>query len=212
MKSIFTFIVLFILTSISKISSAQNLEVESIKKSFDSYKNAILNDKGKEAVKYVDSKTIKYYSEILELIKSADSTKIESLSITDKLMVLIIRHRTTKKEILSFDGKMLLIYSIDKGMVGKQGAANNTIGEVTIEDNFAKGQLVVRGEVTPVYYHFNKESEQWGIDLTALFELSDMVFKSFIKDSQLSDNDFIFSILERMTGKRPGQEIWNKVE
>ena len=212
MKSIFTFIVIFILTLISKISSGQNLEVESIKKSFDNYKYAILNDKGKEAVKYVDSKTIKYYSEILELIKSADSTKLESLSITDKLMVLIIRHRTTKKEILSFDGKMLLIYSIDKGMVGKQGAANNTIGEVTIEDNFAKGQLVVRGEVTPVYYHFNKESEQWGIDLTALFELSDMVFKSFIKDSQLSDNDFIFSILERMTGKRPGQEIWNKVE
>lgn len=212
MKSLFTFIALFIFILTSTTSIGQTSEVKNVKKSFDKYKYAILNDKGKDAVQYVDSKTIKYYNEILELIKSADSVKLESLSLTDKLMVLIIRHRTPKKEILSFDGTMLLIYSIDNGMVGKQGTANNSIGEVIIEDNFAKGQLLVRGEKTPVYFHFNKESEQWKIDLTALFELSDMVFKSMIKDSELSDNDFIFSILENINGKRPGQEIWNKVE
>ena len=78
--------ILFLLLT-GELTYGQKSEEKLVKKSFDNYKTSILNDKGEKAVKYVDSRTIKFYSDILELVKTADSTKVETLSILDKLMV-----------------------------------------------------------------------------------------------------------------------------
>ena len=190
----------------------QKNEEKLVRKSFDSYKSAILNDKGEEAVKYVDSRTIKYYSDILELVKNGDSTKIETLSILDKLMVFSIRHRTSKQDILSFDGKTLLVYAIKSGMVGKNSVANNTIGDVTIDSSFAKGQFISNGNKAPFYFHFYKEDQQWKIDLTSLFPISTKAFKKMADESEQNQNEYLFSLLEMITGKKPTQEIWQSIK
>jgi hypothetical protein len=192
--------------------NGQRKEEKSVREAFDNYKSAILNDKGEEAVKYVDSRTIKYYSDILELVKNADSSQVNSLSLLDKLMVFSIRHRTPKEDILSFDGKGLLIYAIKSGMVGKNSVGNNSIGEVTIDNNFAKGQFIANGQKAPFYFHFYKEGDQWKIDLTSIFSVSTMAFKKMVEDSGQNENEYLFSLLEMLTGKKPGQEIWDKVK
>ncbi|WP_375561779.1 hypothetical protein ACE193_04290 [Bernardetia sp. OM2101] len=192
-----------------QLTYGQKSEEKKVKKSFDNYKTSILNDKGKDAIKYVDSRTIQYYSDILELVKTADSTKIESLSILDKLMVFSIRHRVSKEDILSFDGKSLFIYAIKSGMVGKNSVANNSIGEVIVEDNFAKGEFVANGQKAPFYFHFYKEQGKWKIDLTSIFPISTIAFKKMADDSGENQNDYLFSLLEMITGKKPTKEIWN---
>ncbi|MBK7681877.1 MAG: hypothetical protein IPJ26_05070 [Bacteroidetes bacterium] len=199
--------ILFLLLT-GELTYGQKSEEKLVKKSFDNYKTSILNDKGEKAVKYVDSRTIKFYSDILELVKTADSTKVETLSILDKLMVFSIRHRTSKKDILSFDGKSLLVYAIKSGMVGKNSVANNSIGEVIIESDFAKGQFVANGQKAPFYLHFYKEEGQWKIDLTSLFPVSIIAFKKMADESGENQNDYLFSLLEMITGKKPGTEIW----
>lgn len=136
----------------------QKKEEESVSESFNNYKSAILNDKGGEAVKYIDSRTIKYYSEILELVKNAASIKINSLSLLDKLMVFSIRHRTSKEDILSFDGMGLLVYSIESGMVGKTSVANNSIGEVTIDKDFAKRTIYSQWTESSILFSFLQRS------------------------------------------------------
>jgi hypothetical protein len=140
-------------------------EEKLVRESFNSYKTSILNDKGEKAVDFVDSKTISYYNEILETTKKADSLTVNSLGILDKLMVISIRYRTSKRDILSFNGKELLIYAIKEGMVGKNSVMNTEIGDVEIDGNFAKGQLISKGQKTPFYFHFYKESNIWKIDL-----------------------------------------------
>jgi hypothetical protein len=202
--------VLFTLLT-GQLTYGQKSEEKLVKKSFDNYKSAILNDKGEEAVNYVDSKTIKYYSDILELVKTADSAKVETLSILDKLMVFTIRHKTSKNDILSFDGKSLLVYAIKSGMDGKNSVANNSIGEVIIESDFAKGQIIVNGQKAPFYFHFYKEEGQWKIDLTSLFPVSAMAFKKMADESGENQNDYLFSLLEMITGKKPGTEIWQPI-
>lgn len=194
-----------------QLTYGQKSEDKLVKKSFDNYKSAILNDNGEEAVKYVDNRTIKYYSDILELVKSADSSKIETLSILDKLMVFSIRHRTSKDDILSFEGKSLLVYAITSGMVGKNSVANASIGEVIIENDFAKGQFIANGQKAPFYFHFYKEEEQWKIDLTSIFPVSTMAFKKIVDESGENQNDYLFSLLEMITGKKPGIEIWQPI-
>jgi hypothetical protein len=190
----------------------QNQEEKLIRQTFDGYKSAILNDKGDEAVKYVDSRTIKYYGHIIELVKNADSTQVSSLSVMDKLMVFSIRHRTSREEILSFDGKALLVYAIKSGMVGKNGVAKNTIGKVVIDHEFAQGQFIVNGQESPLYFHFYKETGQWKLDLTSIFAASSMAIKNMVENSGQNENEYIFSILEALTGKKPGKEIWEKIQ
>jgi hypothetical protein len=192
--------------------SAQPGEQDPVRKAFDSYKAAILNDKGADAVNLVDSKTIKYYGEVLDWVKNADSAKVETLSLLNKLMVFTVRHRAPKEDILSFDGKSLLKFAIESGMVGKNSVANTSIGDVTIDGNFAKGQFVANGVKAPFNVQFNKEEGQWKIDLTSLFAVSTAAFEKIAADSGKNENDFLFDLLEMVSGTKPGQEIWQPVK
>jgi hypothetical protein len=191
--------------------AAQQNQEELVQEAYNNYKSAILNDKGEEAVNYVDSRTIKYYGDILETVKSADKARINSLSLLDKLMVLIIRHKVPKEDILSFDGKQLLIFAIKNGMVGKSSVSNNSIGEVIIDKEFAKGQYISNGKTTNVSLHFYKEEGQWKIDLTSIFGIANLAFKQMIDKSGEDEDVVIFSVLESMTGKKPTEEIWQPI-
>ena len=208
-KSIHILVSLLFLTVISQ---AQKKEEKAVRETFKKYKSAILNDRGEEAVKYVDSRTIKYYGDIIELVKTADSAKTSALPLMDKLMVLLIRHRSTREEILSFDGKGLLVYAIKSGMVGKSSIANNEIGDVTIDGTFAKGQFMANGQKAPFYYHFYKEEEQWKVDLTSIFPIGVMAFKRMVENSGQSENEYLLSLLEMTNGKKPGNEVWERVK
>lgn len=202
--------ILFLLLT-GHVSYGQKSQEKLVKKSFDNYKSAILNDNGEEAVMYVDSRTIKYYNDILELVKTGDSAKVETLSILDKLMVFLIRHRTSKNDIMSFDGKSLLVYAVNNGMVGKNSVANNSIGDVIIESNFAKGQFIANGQKAPFFFHFYKEEGQWKIDLTSIFSVTITAFKKMADESGENQNDYLFSLLEMITGKKPGTDIWQPI-
>lgn len=203
--------ILVLLLFVTSVCLAQKKEQKAVVQAFGNYKSSILEDRGEEAVKYVDSRTIKYYGDILELVKTADSIKIDSLSLLDKLMVFSVRHRTSKENILSFDGKQLLVYAIKSGMVGKSSVVNNSLGEVIIEGDFAKAQFVNNGKATPFYFHFYKEEQQWKMDLTSIFAISNMAFSKVREQSGQSEIEYLFSLLEMITGKKVGPEIWQKV-
>ena len=206
MRVLFT----FALTLTVGFVVAQNSEQVAVKASFDRYKQAILNDRGEEASECVDSRTIKYYDQMLDLVKNADSAKVNSSSIIDKIMVFSIRHRATRDEILSFDGKSLFVYAIKKGMVSKNSVSNVTISEAMVDGDFAKAQLISQGQAVPIYFHFYREGGNWRINLTSLFPMTNGLFKKMVTDSGQEENEYLFSLLEILTGKRPSEEIWQK--
>ena len=189
-----------------------NNEDKLIRETFENYKSAILSDKGEEAFNYVDSRTLDYYTKIIDLVKKADKTEIEGLSLMDKMMVLSIRHRAPKEAIVSFDGKGLFVYAIEQGMVGKDSVMNNEIGEVSVQGDFAKGQLLVNKTASPLYFHFYKQDGNWKVDLSSIFPDANLALQQIIKDTGLSEEDYIFSSLETLTSKKPGEEIWEKIE
>lgn len=193
-------------------AGANSLAEKKIQDCFKGYKSAILNDKGEKAVEFVDSRTIKYYSDILERTKNADSIAIEELNIMDKLMVFSIRHRTSKEDILSFDGRQLLVHAIQKGMVGKGSVANTEIGEVSVNEQFAKGQFVSNGTPAPIYFHFYEEDGAWKVDLTSIYPIAIQAFQQMVDESGEDENESLFSILEMVTGEKPNEQIWQTIE
>lgn len=204
-------ILIILIAFISTNSFSQNTDKDLVLESFEIYKNAILNDKGEIAVNQVDSRTIKYYTQILEKIKTADSTEINSMGIIDKLTLLSVRHRASIEDILSFDGRGLFEYAIKEGMVGKNSVINASLAEVVTNGDFAKAEFVVNEQKTSFYFHFYKEENVWKIDITHLFPIGSMSLKQVIKDSGETENDFILNILEALTGKKPSDEIWNSL-
>lgn len=207
MKHLFrvTFLLLFLLPT---LTTAQQTEELKVKKTFDAYKSAILNDKGEEAVEQVDTKTITYYGNILEKVKTADSLQIDKLSLMDKLIVLVIRHRIPKEEIMTTNGKQLLVTAIKMGMVGKSSVINNEVGVVKVNGNFASGELLVRGQKTPLAFEFHKESGAWKLDLTALFPAGEAAFHQMVKQSGEPENEYLLSLIELTTSKEPEAEVW----
>ncbi len=101
MKYILNIIFLFVTIS---LADAQTKDKDDIKKVFDGYKSAILNDKADEALNSIDNKTINYYKSILSEVKTADSNKISAMSLVDRITVLGIRARATKQEIIEMQG------------------------------------------------------------------------------------------------------------
>lgn len=207
MKRIITLSLLIFLS----INSYSQSDKELVLKSFENYKNAILTDKGKFASDFVDSRTINYYSTILDKVKTSDSLEVNSMGIIDKLTVLSMRHRTPKNDLLKFDGKDLFIYAIDNGMVGKNSVVNAELGDVITNGDFSKAEFVVNGQKTPFFFHFYREDKVWKMDLTHLFSLGTMSIKKMIEDSGENENDFIINILEVLTGKKPTENIWKPI-
>lgn len=205
MKKYILFSILFI--SIGTFTFAQKGEEKLVRECFEKYRTDLLNDDGVAAAEDVSSKTLQYYTDLLELTKTADSSKIETLSVMDKMMVLILRLKISKEEILSLDGKGLFIYAVNKGMVGKGSVANNTIGEIKINKDFATGQFIAKGKPSEIYFEFYKEGS-WKLDITSLFPMAIMVFDKMITDSGKSKNEFLLPLIEASTSKKVASETW----
>jgi len=202
-------ITLIIFLSTLLISCENNNDEELIKESFNNYKNAVINGNGKEAVKYVDSRTIKYYSRLLELTKTADSIQLEKSTIIEKFFVLGVRHTTPKDSIYKFTGQTLFSYAIDKEFTGKDGAIQLYINQIDIENNFAIVELKSKTAKSDpgINIHYYKENGVWKADWTSFFILGNVAFKNLIKSSGQEENEFIMYALNEIYGKQ-NIDIW----
>jgi hypothetical protein len=202
-------IILIIILSTLFLSCENNKEEELINESFNNYKNAVINDNGKEAVKYVDTRTIKYYGRLLELTKTADSLQIEKSTIIEKFFVLALRHTTPKDSIFKFNGQTLYSYAIDKGMTGKDGAIQLYINQVDIDNNFAIVELKSKNAQSDpgISLHYYKENGVWKADWTSFFILGNAAFKNLIKTSGMTENEFIMNTLNEVYGKQ-NIDVW----
>lgn len=199
----------FVLPAVLHLSARQDTAL--VKACFNGYKNAILADKGQEAVTFVDSRTLRYYSDILQKTKTLDSVGLDKLPIMDKLTILMLRHRATKEEIMQLDGRSLLVYAIERGMVGKNSVMQLSIGEVLVKSNMAEGQVMVGTAPTSLAYNFFKEEGAWKMDITSVLPEGNAALKKVVKDSEQPENEFLVMLIGNATDKEPSRDIWKPV-
>ena len=194
--------------SSSEPTVSEEQEKQQIIQCFTNYKSAILNDRGTEAVRYSDKNTIDYYAQVLQWVLTASREEGERLSILDKMQVLIMRLRVPAEQLRTMTAEELLVYSIDQGMVGKNGAATLDPGTVTVDGNFGKMTILSNQKDTGMSYHYNKENGEWKMDLTAVFPQTRVALEAMAKQNDMSENSFIFTLIGTTSPIQPTDDLW----
>jgi len=177
---------------------------------FTSYQNAVVNDKGIEAIQYLDSTSMNYFKKILENVLHADSVKMESLALPEKFNVLMVRHLSTKKEIKELTPEKLAAFNYANGWGGKDKLQDATLGKIKIKNNSATALLMKDGKKTETSYIFNHEKDEWKIDITPFVRESEKDIQDMVQGQNV--NEFMFGMLELMTGKAPTRAIWKPIK
>lgn len=188
---------------------AQVADEEAIRKNFEDYSTALVNQNGEEAANLVGSRTIHYYNIIAEMVRDADSVKVQSLPTLDKIMVLVVRQKVPKEDLLSFDGKALFVYAINHGMIEKRTVGHLKLGAITTEKDSAKAQLVVQGTEFPQSITFHKEGGQWKYDLTSSFPLAMPAIQKLI--DEFGEKTLIDWMLNADPQNKPSPYIWRSI-
>jgi len=205
-----SFCFLVFLFFVSNFSFGQILPEDQIREVYKNYSGAISVCDGKEAIKYLDSRSANYYNRILKFVKTADSVTISTMSLVDKSTVLLFRNMLTKEELKSFEGLSLMAYLIDR----KLGGRALLLSDLVVNGDSATGHIIGSGgQTTPQYPLFYKENDEWKIDITALFPISEPYMKKMVdKNFSGNENAFCLMVAGASNRKIPGREIWQPME
>ena len=183
-------------------------EEKAVRDSFTSYKEAILSQRGSDAVENVNKATIDYYQRTKDLALRAPEQEVRNLSTYDKMMVLLFRHRLPLDLLSGMNGRELFSYGVNRGWIGREDVMESDLGTIRVSGEQASAQFVKAGKPLPLRYQFTKEGGQWKLDLTMLAPQIDLALKELIRQEGLSEEEFLFQTLEAVSGKKVSPQIW----
>ena len=185
---------------------------EEIIKTFQIYKNGIINGDGDKSADVITQNSIQYYDQILQHCFHSDSTKLSQLKIIDFMRVMMLKHTVEKETLLNFNGKKLFSYTITEGMNDKNSTAQLELGQITINDNKAFATIIVMGQVAPMNFAFKLEEGNWKVDITSLFDFTEQMLQQVMTSSGKSKAELIFPVLEMYNNKKVSAEIWTPLK
>lgn len=179
---------------------------------FTQYKDAILSTDGKRAADLVTTRTIDEYQQYMDWARSANRETLESLSTINKMQVLIIRLRVPKDLIPTMDGYSAFRYAVDNDWVGKEQTIQTSIDDIQVSGHRATAGIKIGDQRAPTRFHFTKEKNTWRFDLIQTIIDTNLALKAQIRQSGMTETEFLVVILESVAGVKVTEEIWNPRE
>ena len=186
-------------------------EPEDVHATFDGYKSAVLSQKGEAAVGFVTKGTVEEFQNYVNWALDADRKTLESLSLANRLQVVLIRHRVPAAELTKMDGKSCFVYAVDRDWIGKNGVIHLGLGKVDISNERATAEATVGGEKTPLRMQFRKEGGQWRLDLKQLMQVANAGLVAMAKKEGITENELILVMAESVSGRKVPETIWDPV-
>lgn len=201
MKIAFGIIVLYF--AVALISHATPQEA------FLAYKSAILEQEGEKAASIVTTTTLEEYQKYVDAAKYGQKESLQKLSFLTRLQTLIIRHRVPKNILKEMDGKTAFIYAVDNDWIGKTGVVPMEISNVRESGTRAVSEALLNGQKLPYEFTYKNENGQWKFDLTQILMNTEAPMRMAATKAKMEENDFIFMILETVSGIRPTEDLWS---
>lgn len=190
------FIALVLFSCNNSTPATDNSPSKAVIDAFNTYKAAVLQQDGGTAVSYLSANSIEYYNLLLQNILEAEKATVQQLSSGSMLQVLAFRHLFLKEELLSFDGKTLYQAMVERQLLEEEQLANTTLGKVAVKGNKAKGQMVLSGEASPIFFDFQKEDTGWKIDVTTTIIMTSRSIENAAKKAGLSVPDYLENLMQ----------------
>ena len=184
---------------------------QAIRSCFAGYKAAVLESDGEAAAGHVTAATIAYYQRMLALVLSASAEETRKLPLLDRMTVLLVRARVEGDLLRAMDGRKLFVHAVDIGMVGKSSVISNELGEVFVSGAHATGEHVSAGTPTGIHWRFHLEDGAWRMDIMSILPSATLAFQKIIKDSGMTEDEFILKIIAMLQGTEPSDEVWQPV-
>ena len=127
-------------------------------------------------------------------------------------MVLLARHGVEKKKLLKMNSADFFKYAINNDWVGSEDDRGQRITNITIDKNIASSNIVKDGQISTFGYVFYREANGWKIDLTSIMPFAERELKKQLYKMQMSDDDFIFQMLEAVSGKKVDSKVWKPLK
>ncbi len=188
---------------------AISLFADEVHESFEQYRTAILVGDGETAVQYLNQASINYYDDMLKDALYLKESEFEERTILDKLMILRLRMNFTAKELKKMNGRQLIVYSIQKGWIGKSSVINIEISEeIKIKGDWATIEVMQNGQSSGLNFIFQKENDIWKLDIKEIFKISNMTLAYLVKQSDYTEKEFIEMVLENTDNKKVSKSYY----
>jgi hypothetical protein len=178
---------------------------------FDNYRNALLNTDSDRAYQAIDSNTKKYYQDILKTVLSGKAEQVKQMSFLDKVFIIRSRHQIPFEELTAFNEETYFKYAVEKGWIDKNSVAEIELADIVIEGDRATTKIKKNGQIAPFGFTFRRENNQWKLDFTSIFPVSQTAFQQAIEESGMSEDEFVFYLVETVSNSKVNDSVWNPI-
>lgn len=185
-------------------------ETAAIRATFEEYRRYLQERNGAGVPEVVSPNTVDYYSELARLAATAGPDELAKRSLIDRFTVARLRVDLPADQLAVMDGPGMLRYGVDQGLIDESSVADNRLGDVRIAGDRGFAELVVRSRPAGVDYEFVKIGQDWKFDLVATFPIIDATLSQSARESGLSDDEFVFELIEATTGEPVDASIYDR--
>jgi len=198
------------LASVSVVASgaAAGPETEAVARGFAAYRSALVARDGARAAAWISANSLAYYDRMRELALSAPRDALEALEGTERMLVLGMRHQAPRELLETATPAELVAYAVDSGLVSDTSVATTELGEITIQGDRARAWIVIDGQPTRGVLQFARDQSAWKFDLEFAMRASSGLVAALAQQLGVSENEVIFELLGRGSGRPVGPEIW----
>ncbi len=214
MKKIFINFVFFIIFALP-LQTLSASEEDEVKGSFSKYMNALLHHDGATVAQLISKETFKKTDQFKDLALYGTSQDLEELNSYELFSVLALRQRIEPQQLIKMSAKEITQLTYDKGWNSRKAAEtisalNEKISQkVNITSNTTSTlTLYLDNKELPPPFPFVKEEGIWKIDQASLFPHQNKNLEIFIEKQGKTKKETLLQMLEKATGKKPSDKIW----
>ncbi len=196
-----------LLLAAAPVEAAQQEEVSA---TFEAYQAALQATDGEKAAGIVTQGSRDLYRHYANQALTLDHAALNRVHIADRLTIMLLRHSLERERLMQMSGGEIIAYAVEQGWISKEGTAGIRLGNYQVAGEMATGTLLrTDGSETDFTVEFLKEDGDWHLNLKQMLEFARIGIEYAVQQAGMSEDEFILTLLEYSTGRRPDPGIWN---
>jgi hypothetical protein len=183
---------------------------DDVSATFEAYRAALLATDGEKAAEVVTQGSRDLYRHYANQALTLDHAALNRVHIADRLTIMLLRHSLERERLMQMSGAEIIAHAVTQGWISKEGTAGIRLGNYQVAGDLATGTLLrVDGSETPYKVEFLKEDGDWHLNLKKMLEFARIGIEYAVQQAGMSEDEFILTLLEYSTGRKPDPGIWN---